>query len=565
MSGPRLFPWPVILAIAGCGGNHVVAPVLQPPATSGPGVPTFRGDDDAGRSSADAGASTGGDDAGNSWDAGVADAGQELDAGPVSDAGEPLDAGQPVDAGEPPDAGPPRDAGGPLDAGPAQDAGPAIDAGPTPDAGARADAGPVVIVRTGKMPVPEFGGVPANLPWLAGSKLVLRDRTPGSAGDLFTLFWFNGVLVPYGSRDRGSSWGYVGAGVTCGAAQPGALAQDPLGKVHLLTSDTSGGKVEYERVALAHDGAGHVSGLSVEVNRQPLMDANTSSDVRPQLVAGADLQGDPLLILAVMDDPLSPVRARIRLLRTTASAGLAPRQGHPEDWADLDGNPGAVSQVPATDPAFDGYTEHMMTLALEQHPVSRDLHLFAGTQETRDSADPTPGIRRWRITPSSETSWSAPGAATVIASDGEFPPSFGGTFTTEHYVWYALFEPAGLRFGRIDATGAETANAIPSPDAVASLAGWAAFSVDASEQRLWALWVRRVVPSYPSNYRTFSAYWNGSHWDLDDETASATYLRPWGIYGSIGWRDGLAAVVIEESANASLVLQPSVQVIRTEP
>src|SRR5262249_11688456 len=85
---------------------------------------------------------------------------------------------------------------------------------------------------TPRMGVPDFGGQVAQEPWSDGLKLVLRDNSPGSAGDLVTFLWFNGTLVPYASQDLGDTWIYLGAGVTCANGLPRSAAQDASGRVH---------------------------------------------------------------------------------------------------------------------------------------------------------------------------------------------------------------------------------------------------------------------------------------------------------------------------------------------
>lgn len=561
IAGPpptRILLATLLIAVADCALAACAGSTVAPEA--GGGSTVVAGSDSGGSRPSDAGSNS----------AGPSDGGQPLDGGgdpgdgghPPYDGGD-LDAG-PQDAGELPwdggerDAGPEPSDGGPFDAG-AQDGGPApVDAGPL-----SVDAGP--LVRTGRMPIPAYGGVTPDEPWLDGMKLVVRDLTPGSAGDLVALPWLAGALVPYVSTDLGSTWAYLGPGATCAHDAPRSLAQDASGAIHLVSSVAAVGRVEYSRVRLLHESAGHVAGLAVEVDSEPIAAVNGNMDVNVELALGRAVGGPALVFVAVMDDPASAVRNRIQLVRTSIAAGLQPRARHPEDWSALDGTPG-TTEVALGDALLEATSSHVVTVGLTQHPHSLDLLLFVGMRETGDGVAPSPGIRRFRFVPSGPASWAQAGAATLLAGDGAFPPTWGTAMAGADDVWYALFDSArGLTIGRVGANGAELAPGIPSPDPRPDLNGWAALSVDATGTRLWTIWVRRQVSQWPApaSESSFSAHWDGAAWDVVDETSTGPYVHPAGIAGVARWDDGLAAMISESATQVCTPPRsPSIHVIR---
>ncbi len=430
----------------------------------------------------------------------------------------------------------------------------------TPADAATTSAG--ALFHSGRIAIANHGAAP-GAPWINGTRLLFRDRSPGAAGELGTFLWLggSGPLALLVSRDNGSTWSWIDppGSVTVGHVPPQSLCQDDNGAVHLLQAqEGSGNPLEYSRVVLTHDGSGRITGFSPEVNGTTInQKVNSAGDVRTQLITGLDSNGKPVLLYGVVTENGSSGHV-VMVGRTLSTVGLAPRAGHPEDWGDLSGKASASAAAPAVTTVTSGsYSAHLMGMDIAQNGASKDLQVFVGTVETGDGTVPTPGLRRFRFTPSGST-WAAAGNAVQIASDGAYPSTWGSSFSTENYVWYAYLDSAGgVVVKRIDAKDNVTAVG-SSPDATPSMNGWAVLSVDSSESKVWLMWLRRVV-TQGAIYKIFSGFYNGSTWTKFDDTGTG-YNDPWGFAGTVGWRGGLVA--LSPDGGGGYVHTPFLYVVR---
>jgi len=180
-----------------------------------------------------------------------------------------------------------------------------------------------------------------------------------------------------------------------------------------------------------------------------------------------------------------------------------------------------------------------MDSSIAQNPASKDLHIFSGVTNTGDMTPPTPGIKRFRYV-TSGSNWVPLGGAVQVAVDGIDPPSWGSTSSSENYVWYTYYDSVGLFVKRIDQAGLETTFPTPEPG-LGGAWGWATLSIDPTETKLWALWVRVSTIGGPMPYLAFSGFYNGSSWQTFNDTG-AGYIDPWGLGGTVNWRGGVAAI-----------------------
>ncbi len=424
----------------------------------------------------------------------------------------------------------------------------------SPTNGMGGTAASTVLFHSGRLPVASHQGTPAGVPYLGSSRLLFRDKTPGSAGDLGGLIWLgnSGPLALYVSPDAGSTWHWVepAKNVVVGTYPPQSLCQDRTGKVHLLGQANGGAGLEYSRIVLAHDAAGHITSFSPETNGSVI---NRSGNIKwAHIIDGVDANGNAILFYGLMIE-LNGNGNRVVVGRSLASAGLAPQTF--ADFGDLLGAPSVSAAAPATSTIDSGsYTAHNMDMGLAQNPASKDLHIFSGVTNTGDMVPPTPGIKRWRYALSG-SNWAPTGGALQVSKDAQNTPSWGSATASERYVWYTYFDPAlGITIKRIDGAGTETA--IPSPEPSLKPAwGWAALAVDPSETKLWAIWLRIPLNSQ-GGYNIFSGFYNSKSWTTFNDTGSG-YKDPWGLMGSVGWRGGLAVFSPDGTALPNAVTYPA--------
>ncbi len=362
-----------------------------------------------------------------------------------------------------------------------------------------------------------------------------------------------GPLALYVSRDAGSTWHWVepAKNVVVGTYPPQGLCQDRNGKVHLLGRADGGAGLEYSRIVLAHNAAGHITSFSPETNGSVI---DRSGNIKwAHIIDGVDTNGKATLFYGLLIE-LNGNGNRVVVGRTLASAGLAPQTF--ADFGDLLGAPSVSAAAPATSIIDSGsYTAHNMDMGLAQNPTSKDLYVFSGVTNTGDMVTPTPGIQRWRYVPSG-SNWAPSGGALQVSKDAQSTPSWGSATASEHYVWYTYFDPTlGITIKRIDGAGTETAVPSPEPGVPTPAWGWAALAVDASETKLWAIWLRIPLNSQ-GGYSIFSGFYNAKSWTTFNDTG-AGYNDPWGLMGSVGWRGGLAVFSPDGAALPNAVTYPA--------
>lgn len=424
-----------------------------------------------------------------------------------------------------------------------------------PAGGAPTNLSSTVLFHSGRLPVATHQRTPAGVPYVGSSRLLFRDRTPGSAGDLGGVMWLGnaGPLALYVSRDAGSTWHWVepAKNVVVGTYPPQGLCQDRNGKVHLLGRADGGAGLEYSRIVLAHNAAGHITSFSPETNGSVI---DRSGNIKwAHIIDGVDTNGKATLFYGLLIE-LNGNGNRVVVGRTLASAGLAPQTF--ADFGDLLGAPSVSAAAPATSIIDSGsYTAHNMDMGLAQNPTSKDLYVFSGVTNTGDMVTPTPGIQRWRYVPSG-SNWAPSGGALQVSKDAQSTPSWGSATASEHYVWYTYFDPTlGITIKRIDGAGTETAVPSPEPGVPTPAWGWAALAVDASETKLWAIWLRIPLNSQ-GGYSIFSGFYNAKSWTTFNDTG-AGYNDPWGLMGSVGWRGGLAVFSPDGAALPNAVTYPA--------
>ncbi len=415
--------------------------------------------------------------------------------------------------------------GGPLDRG---DAGTTL---PEPD-----DGGTLPAARVPFAKLPAHNGTVVN-PWSNGEPRIVKDRTPGKAGELLGFGWSDRLYL-FASADHGDSWRFVDptGNETIGTRDVLCAAQDSRGKIHLLFKNGPGGRVDYARVALSHT-AGRVSGFASEVKGVSLPGGyNTNVDIRGTLQIIRDQSGAEVLAYEVNDNT-TPLHFRVQMGVATS---LDPAVS--SDFVKLDGTAGAT--LVFGDANFNNH-DHAASFA--QLGASKDLWVFFGPVDAEYGSTDATFTTRIRLSPSGPKTWSVGTPIPMVGSDAISSPEALCVYGTQNYVWFLYFDPAdGLSIDRVDAQGKYQHSAVPSPDPGKNRNGWGVFSVAADETRIWAIWNSMARQGPGVSDRTRQAFWNGATW--------TTYTDPmggdsWGMGGSLGWGEGVVATRLGEPAS----------------
>jgi len=185
--------------------------------------------------------------------------------------------------------------------------------------------------------------------WSTSEPRVLKDRSRGSARELFGFGWpIDGgdtQIYMFKSGDNGQSWSFANPPadqqITNGTTGLLCAAQDSSGKVHVLYR-AWGTPVMYARIALAHDAAGAITGYRAEVDGVLLpAEYNSSGDIRAMLQVVQDGTGAERLTYSVADEPTSDFRVTMGSAPLSASSTA--------DFVALDGSPGFTEAVRTAD------------------------------------------------------------------------------------------------------------------------------------------------------------------------------------------------------------------------
>lgn len=381
---------------------------------------------------------------------------------------------------------------------------------------------------------------PLTLDWSNGEPHVLQDRSPGSAGELFGFGWSD-MLHLFKSGDRGSHWTFVDTAESIASSFYGkrmlGVAQDSLGKVHLLFVNGGSGQVEYTRLALSHTG-GAITGFSSEVKGVALPGSfNTNGDVRGVLLDVMDQSGAETLVYSITDIGSNSFRLRMGM-----SLGLTPRVS--SDFMKLDGTPGSTLAYETT-----SFNAHDHCAGTAQLGASRDLWVFWGPCEAEWGAQDSTFTTRMRVSPSGPHTWSVGTPIPMVGSGAISSPEFLCVTGSSNFVWFMYFDPAdGLSIDRVAADGSYTHSAVPSPDNRINRNGWGVLSVSPDESRIYAIW--SSFSRYADDASTRQGAWDGTTWTLFSDPLAGD---AWGFAGSTGWGGGVVAIRLADADYAIAV------------
>lgn len=387
---------------------------------------------------------------------------------------------------------------------------------------------PSVVTRVPFAALPDHP-TPLTQDWSNGEPHVLQDRSPGSAGELFGFGWSDKLHL-FKSADRGSHWTFVDTAESIASSEYGkrmlGIAQDSLGKVHLLFVNGTSGKVEYTRLALSHAG-GAISGFASEVKGIPLPGSfNTNGDVRGVLLDVLDQSGAETLVYSITDIGPSPFRVQMGM-----TLGLTPRVS--EDFMKLDGMPGATLVYETA--SFNAH-DHCAGTAQLGH--SRDLWVFWGPIEAEWGAQDKTFTTRLRVSPSGDHTWSVGTPIPMVGSGAISSPEFLCVTGSSNFVWFMYFDPAeGLSIDRVAADGSYQHSAVPSPDSRINRNGWGVLSVSPDESRIYAIW--SSFSRNADDASTRQGAWDGTTWTVFSDPLAGD---AWGFAGSTGWGEGVVAM-----------------------
>ncbi|MBI3486752.1 MAG: chitobiase/beta-hexosaminidase C-terminal domain-containing protein [Acidobacteria bacterium] len=372
----------------------------------------------------------------------------------------------------------------------------------------------------------------------AGEPRILKDRGPGSAGELFALVQSD-VLRLFKSGDGGTTWSYVDPEAGTSLKQNVlAIAQDSLGNVHLIYRYEN--HVRYARLVLTRT-LGAITGFRAEVKDVELPDqVNPFIQVHGMMRAVKDGTGAERMMYLICSQEDNDDRTFC--LRMGATAGLAPAA--PGDFMALGGGTG-LSTVFATGVfSIGGHSAHFAQLG-----STGDIWVVVGPCPEYGLFSDGSTHLRLKVSPVAQnTTWTW-GKPTAIEQPNDLlRPCLGGVVGTDHSVWLMRFDPdGGLAFDRIEADGTYVHDAVPSPEQYGRRGGYGVFSVGADEKNLSAIWISTSLYTDPSvmGLQATQGYWDGTNWMLAYDSLSGVRSSTYrGLFGSAGWADGVAAFYV---------------------
>jgi len=388
--------------------------------------------------------------------------------------------------------------------------------------------------RVAFAPLPARGGGALTNPWSNGEPRILKDRSPGTAGELFGFGWSDKLYL-FKSADRGGSWTFVDppGGEVVGTSQPLCAAQDSPGQVHLLFKNGPAGRVEYARLAPIHD-QGAISSFRVEVQGVELPGGyNTNGDVRATLQVVLEQSGGESLVFEVNDNS-APATFRVQMGQATTL-----RPAASGDFVSLSGAPGTTEVFSSAE--FNNH-DHAATFA--QLRETGDLWVFWGPVDAELGAQDDTYTTRLRLSPSGPRAWSVGAPVQMVTSDAVASPEVLSVFGTRRFVWLLYLDPRdGLSIDRVDGSGTYRHAVVRSPDPAPHRNGWGVLSVSDDETRLWAIWstLSREGPGVQD--RTMQGYFDGAAWATFEDPVAGDC---WGMGGTLGWSEGVVATRVDE-------------------
>lgn len=393
------------------------------------------------------------------------------------------------------------------------------------------------VSRTAFTPLPTHGGTALTNEWSNGEPRIVYDVFSNE----LIGFGFSDKLYAFKSSNLGSTWSFVDpiAAEVIGTQGILCIAQDSAGKIHALFRNGSAGLIQYVRIVLSRTG-NLISGFSSEVKNVTLPGThNTNADVRASFRIVLDGSGIETLTYLISDN-LPTGNITLQMGKATS---LTP--GLTTDFVKLDGTPGTTTIF-----STSTFNNHDHSAYFAQLGTSRDLWVFWGPTEAEFGGQDNTFTTRLQLTLSGAHAWTVGSPITMVGSGPISSPEMLCIYGTKNYVWLMYQDPSdGLSFDRVDAAGNYTHAAITSPDPTPDRNGWGVFSVSADETRIWAIWntLSRGGPGVDD--RTRQAFWNGSTWTLYSDV-SPQVGDSWGMGGSLGWSNGVAAIRLNDPSFA---------------
>jgi PKD repeat protein len=429
--------------------------------------------------------------------------------------------------------------------------------------------GTLVRTRVDDFPAPPNGRT-AIAPDRCALAFIQRDRTPSAFGDLFSFFRASAqsagdAWTLMASADGGASWTWFSASNaepnpagTSDWNHDSTLAQDSIDyKVHHLYWRSGQTRSEYNRIALRHDGSGHISGWSWEAENVPgpvfSTDGSNGGYAKMTLNEAVDGNGQRVLVLFAVDQPSGTRIARLVATRTAPGASAFSPTGV-ASWKkltdvavagyDVLGSYNSNTSVDAaamanfTHQPADTMQQHTTDHCWQQLPADGSLHAFFGPYYYNDQTI-TGQIRRWRLVRSG-ANWALDAAingSEVSSSDGITRPQMGGCYASPNFVWLTYGKPgSGLVVDKVGTSGSWISNALPSPDSTPEAWWYAALSVRGDEATAFLLWERWSLDVH--TWRESSGYFDGKEWKVVDESNSWTASGVNGWNGAANWLHG---------------------------
>jgi hypothetical protein len=164
-------------------------------------------------------------------------------------------------------------------------------------------------------------------------------------------------------------------------------------------------------------------------------------------------------------------------------------------------------------------------------------------------AQDTTYTTRSRLTSAGAHKWTLGTPIQMVGSDAVSSPELLAVAGTANHVWLMYEDPKdGLCFDRVQADGTWQHAVVPSPEPAPHRNGWGLLSIGDDEKRIYAVF-NTLSRNPGDDDRTAKAYWDGQSWTT---FADSLVGDSWGMGGSVGWGQGVAAVRVGNDFSLAL-------------
>ncbi|HEX2584057.1 MAG TPA: hypothetical protein VHL14_02930, partial [Steroidobacteraceae bacterium] len=381
--------------------------------------------------------------------------------------------------------------------------------------------------------LPNYGSLGTE--WVNGETRLIKDNSSAGSGDLFGFTWSDaGALNLIVSSDNGVSWNKVATHSTT-ANRILAITQDSHTCVHAISWGSVSDSGYYTRIALAYDANRHISDFSVASSFALPSHGNQGIEKRADIKMVTNSGNAETIVYSIgLTTSLSARDIKVYMAKASSLA--------PSSFTGIDGTGSDTKVFDSCNYNCSGiltFQTHNHTALFAQNSATHDLYLFEGPIDgdygfNDNSITSANTIYVTRLS-SGSSGWT-PGATSVVSSNNKngITPELMSVASGGSYAWVMYIDPLnGIKFGRVDSSGAYSESAVTSPDNTQSRNGWGVFTVSSDDSKIWAIW--NTLGALGASPSAAEGYWNGTSWTKFADSGGSDSM---GMAGVSGWKNG---------------------------